>query len=139
PVYINLMTPYNPEDEAFTPKFPDWLALPFMVGIGVVAILAVLLAMRALVAYPGNPGPITNVAPIRIACLGDSVTAGLNLNPGEDYPSQLAAMLGDGYEVRNFGVNGATALRQSPLPFWEQPLFRDALEWRSKVVIFNFG
>ena len=40
------------------------------------------------------------------ACIGDSITSGFTLlNPRRDsYPSLLQNMLGDGYEVRNFGV-----------------------------------
>ena len=44
---------------------------------------------------------------IRIACVGDSLTwgAGATDNP---YPLQLSALMGDGYDVRNFGKPGAT-------------------------------
>ena len=41
----------------------------------------------------------------KLACIGDSITSGFTLlNPRRDsYPSLLQKMLGDGYEVRNFG------------------------------------
>lgn len=49
--------------------------------------------------------------PIRVACVGDSLTRGdILVNPGDDYPTQLAQMMsGASYEFYNFGVNGVTA------------------------------
>ena len=45
---------------------------------------------------------------VRVACIGDSITSGYRLaHPDRDaFPAQLQRMLGDGYEVRNFGVPG---------------------------------
>ena len=43
---------------------------------------------------------------IKIACIGDSVTWGVG---GTPYPQQLQNMLGARYEVKNFGISGATA------------------------------
>lgn len=42
---------------------------------------------------------------IKVACIGNSVTYGYLLSDRERnaYPSQLQQMLGEGYEVRNFG------------------------------------
>ena len=44
---------------------------------------------------------------IRVACIGNSITYGVGTrNPAKDsYPAVLGQMLGDGYEVRNFGVS----------------------------------
>ncbi len=41
---------------------------------------------------------------IKIACVGDSITAGTNAT---NYPMYLQNILGDGYEVKNFGKGGA--------------------------------
>ena len=46
---------------------------------------------------------------IKVACLGNSITAGAGIsNEADKYPSQLQNLLGDGYEVRNFGQNSQT-------------------------------
>lgn len=42
---------------------------------------------------------------IKIACVGDSITAGSN---DYNYPMYLQRMLGDGYEIKNFGKGGAS-------------------------------
>ena len=49
--------------------------------------------------------------PVDLVVLGDSLVAGYELGPGEDYPAQLEAALGDaGYQVAiaNAGVSGDT-------------------------------
>lgn len=48
-------------------------------------------------------------APIRIACLGDSITYGTRVKPAtESYPARLQVLLGDGFEVRSFALGGST-------------------------------
>ena len=52
---------------------------------------------------------------IRLACIGDSITFGSGIKDRDknSYPAQLAVMLGDKWDVRNFGVSGATKLKKS--------------------------
>jgi acyl-CoA thioesterase-1 len=80
-------------------------------------------------------------APIRIACVGDSITWGYGIKDREhdSYPAQLAAMLGKKWDVRNFGVNGATALKKGTRPYNEQQAFRDALSFEPDVVVIKLG
>ena len=48
---------------------------------------------------------------IRVACIGNSITAG-------GYPEKIAPLLGPSYKVENDGVSGGTLLRKGdkPLP-----------------------
>ena len=57
--------------------------------------------------------------PLKVACVGDSITFGAGIKERETqcYPVQLGQLLGDEFEVRNFGVNGATLLKQGDLPY----------------------
>ena len=52
---------------------------------------------------------------IKVACVGNSVTYGYGLEnrETESYPSRLQALLGEEYDVRNFGHSGATLLRRA--------------------------
>ena len=58
---------------------------------------------------------------IKVACIGNSVTYGYGLkNPiTESYPVQLQKMLGEKYEVKNFGHSGATLLRKGHNPYYK--------------------
>ena len=51
---------------------------------------------------------------LKVACIGDSVTAGYLLSDAtnESYPSQLQILMGGQYEVKNFGYSGATLLKK---------------------------
>ncbi|WP_449439172.1 hypothetical protein [Pedobacter steynii] len=51
---------------------------------------------------------------VKVACIGNSVTFGYGLkNPeNESYPSVLQGLLRQKYEVKNFGLSGATLLKK---------------------------
>lgn len=77
---------------------------------------------------------------IRVACVGDSITAGVGAARGKSYPAQLAKVLGDKWEVRNFGVSGSTLLKRGDLPYQKQQAFKAALEYNPNVVVIGrFG
>ena len=78
---------------------------------------------------------------IKVACIGNSVTYGYgHENPSlTSYPSQLAEMLGDDYEVGNFGKSGATLLRKGHRPYNEQEEFKKALEFAPDIAIIHLG
>jgi lysophospholipase L1-like esterase len=79
--------------------------------------------------------------PKRIACVGDSITYGAGVEQREvnNYPAQLGRMLGEGYQVRNFGVSGATLLKQGDKPYIKQKAYTDALEFKPDIVIIKLG
>ena len=56
--------------------------------------------------------------PIKIACIGNSVTYGYgHTNPAiTSYPAQLQKLFGEKYLVKNFGYSGATLLRKGHNP-----------------------
>jgi lysophospholipase L1-like esterase len=80
-------------------------------------------------------------APIRVACVGDSITFGAGIANREvnSYPAQLGRMLGDKWEVRNFGVSGATLLTKGDLPYVKQRAYTDALAYKPDVVVIKLG
>lgn len=78
---------------------------------------------------------------IRVACIGNSVTfgAGIKNRADDAYPVQLQSMLGDEYDVRNFGLNGATLLKKGHRPYWEQDVFQQAKDFMPHLVIIHLG
>ncbi|GAB4052216.1 GDSL-type esterase/lipase family protein [Spirosoma litoris] len=79
--------------------------------------------------------------PIRIACVGNSITYGATLaNRERDaYPSQLQNLLGKGYEVLNFGVSGRTLLRDTPAAYTTTTQYQDALKSNPNIVFIKLG
>lgn len=80
-------------------------------------------------------------APVKVACVGDSITFGAGVASREklSYPKQLGYLLGENYEVRNFGRNGATMLAKGNLPYIKQPEYRKSLDYQPDVVLMMLG
>jgi acyl-CoA thioesterase-1 len=80
-------------------------------------------------------------APKRIACVGDSITfeAAIKDRSKNCYPAQLGRMLGEKFEVRNFGVNGATMLKKGDKPYWKLKAYADAHDFQPEVVVIKLG
>lgn len=78
---------------------------------------------------------------VRVSCIGDSITWGMTLSDREReaYPSQLQSLLGEGYEVRNFGKNGATLLFNGHRPYIGQEEFRSAMQYPADVLVIHLG
>lgn len=82
--------------------------------------------------------------PVRVACIGDSITYGHGINDtNQTYPAQLQALLGPGYQVRNFGKSGTTVTRDSvsgwARGYLRQPEHTNALAFQPDVMICNLG
>jgi lysophospholipase L1-like esterase len=79
--------------------------------------------------------------PIRVACIGDSITNAASTGAREKtaYPAQLQVMLGADYEVKNYGVGGATMLRKSERPYWTLKEYADAKAFAPDVVVIKLG
>lgn len=77
----------------------------------------------------------------KVACVGNSITYGYNL-PNRDtqaYPVQLQKLLGEKYEVGNFGKSGATLLNSGHRPYMQQEEFRKAVDFAGDIVVIHLG
>ena len=77
----------------------------------------------------------------RIACVGDSITYGAAIRDRANhcYPKVLGDLLGKGYTVRNYGVNGATLLKNGDRPYWKLGAFKQVTDFGPNVVILKLG
>jgi sialate O-acetylesterase len=84
---------------------------------------------------------VAQKATLKVACIGDSVTAGYLLSDAanESYPSQLQIMMGGQYEVKNFGHSGATLLKKGSTPYFNTKECADAIAYRPDIVIIHLG
>ena len=74
-----------------------------------------------------------------VACVGDSITQGVGAEKGKAYPSQLQELLGDQWEVKNFGVSGRTLLKHGDHPYWIEKAYENALASNPSVVVIMLG
>ncbi len=80
-------------------------------------------------------------AQTKVACVGDSISAGYALKDPdtESYPAQLQALLGDAYSVGNFGLSGATLQKKSDYSYWETEQQKGSLEFSPDIVVIMLG
>lgn len=78
---------------------------------------------------------------VKVACVGNSITYGAYIEDREhnSYPAQLQRYLGDGFQVRNFGVNGATALRRGDKPYVGLKAYEESKSFQPDIVIIKLG
>ena len=81
------------------------------------------------------------VGKVRIACIGDSITYGSGIEQRErySYPSVLQRLLGEAYDVKNFGVSGATLLKIGDKPYWRESAFVQASDFEPNSVVIKLG
>ncbi len=78
---------------------------------------------------------------IKVACVGNSITYGSGIQHRDSlsYPAQLGRMLGEKWEVRNFGVGGRTLLSKGDRPYIKEKAYADALSFLPEVVLIKLG
>jgi len=79
--------------------------------------------------------------PVRVACVGDSITYGHGIKDRvhDAYPGILSSMLGDKYDVRNFGVSGSTTMMSTDMPYMNEQAYKDALAFNPQIVTIKLG
>lgn len=82
--------------------------------------------------------------PIRIAAIGDSLTQGLVGDDGKyttstSYTEYLLEMLGDGYEIENFGLRAQGLYKKHQYYYGATKQYQAALESNPDVVVIFFG
>lgn len=86
-------------------------------------------------------GGTGNENQIRVACIGDSITYGHGVScwPKKNYPKVLGSLLGEDYYVRNFGMNGRTAMETGDRPYTEEKLYQTSLHYSADVIVLMLG
>ena len=95
--------------------------------------IAILILVSGIAAYSFATTNIVVTKPIRVACVGDSITE------GSGYPYKLNLLLGSNYIVGNFGVSGSTVSVNSKKPYIIQPEFQKAKNFQPDIIIIMLG
>ena len=88
--------------------------------------------------------PIVVKEKYRIACIGDSLTAGHNW-PNQSYPSYLAQEVDEIYEVGNFGVNGISitgyggSWKNPDMRYIKQDVYANSLAFEPDIFAIMLG
>ena len=78
---------------------------------------------------------------IKVACIGDSITYGHGVEDWADnnYPAQLQKLLGDEYNVANYGSSGACVNLDGDQPYWSRDVYQASLAYDADIIIFMLG
>lgn len=92
-----------------------------------------LLSGLSLLAFGSFNHTRYSYTPIRVACVGDSITE------GSGYPDDLQKILGRDYAVANFGVSGSTVQLHSDRPYVYQTAYRLAQMYNPEIIVIMLG
>ena len=115
--------------------------IPLSMSVKSIPLVAVLLTFVLALPLSAARKTKQTARPLRVACVGNSVTYGYGLadRDHDAYPVRLQAMLGEGYEVGNFGHSGATLLYKGHRPYVQLPEFRAAMDFKADWVVIHLG
>ena len=91
-----------------------------------------------LVAVAAFSAP-ASAAPLEVACTGTSAMQGLGSTTGHHVPDEMGRVLGAGFDVRNFGVQGTTAIKSISSSYAATSQMKAALALNPDIVLFWFG
>jgi lysophospholipase L1-like esterase len=80
-----------------------------------------------------------SVEKIKVACIGNSITENASVAEKYKYPAVLQQLLGDDYDVKNYGIGMRTMLSKGDYPYINEQKYRDALAGRPDIVIIKLG
>jgi acyl-CoA thioesterase-1 len=98
-----------------------------------VVAITVLILSAGFASYLNLTKNVVAAKPIRVACVGDSITE------GSGYPYRLRLLLGSNYAVGNFGVSGSTVSLKSSKPYMYESKFKDAIDFHPDIIVIMLG
>lgn len=78
---------------------------------------------------------------IKVACIGDSITYGHGISGWEtnNYPAVLGQILGEKYNVANFGSSGTCVNPNGDQPYTGRATYQDSLDYDADILVFMLG
>ena len=98
------------------------------------------IALSTFVAIGAGLGArLASATVLKVACTGTSAMAGLGSSTGHHVPDEMGRDLGAGFEVKNFAVEGATAIKSISSSYASTSEMKAALAYNPDIVLFWFG
>lgn len=93
-----------------------------------------------VVVHPRTPKP--DPSKRILACVGDSLTYGAGVRftrQRDSYPAQLGALLGDEWQVLNYGLSWRTLQDTGDLPYKSDRFFQESLKCGAEIYLLMLG
>lgn len=89
---------------------------------------------------PPEEKVVRQLPPLRIVCVGNSITEGYgNTSQEKAWPAQTNKLLGNGYTVLNCGVSGSTMFKNYTESYWATSNFTKAKTADPQILIIALG
>ncbi|HEX3020839.1 MAG TPA: GDSL-type esterase/lipase family protein [Lachnospiraceae bacterium] len=107
------------------------------------SLVTIVIIFIGILIYPYHSKfPVVDSSKINVACIGDSITYGSGVKDSRDkdsYPVQLNKMLGEDYQVLNYGASGRTLQDIGAKPYRKTGFIGATLEANPEYVIIMLG
>lgn len=105
-----------------------------------IKILLLFIFIFSHIAYSNNQPEARALQPVRIVCVGNSITAGFGSTSEETaWPALANKLLGKQYVVFNCAVSGTTMFKRSNAPYWNTDRFTKAKSLDPQILIISLG
>lgn len=105
-----------------------------------IGILLLLVFIFSHITYGSNHSRIKTPQPVRIVCVGNSITAGFGSTSEEAaWPGIANKLLGNQYAISNCAVSGTTMFKRSNAPYWTTDRFAKAKSLHPQILILSLG
>lgn len=119
----------------------------FLTIILVIVVVLVITAVAGFkyLYYNGLSGQTANPeaaeGQIKVACIGDSITYGYGISDWEknNYPAILGQILGEEYNVANFGSSGTCVNPNGDRPYMDRATYQESLAYDADILVFMLG
>lgn len=103
-------------------------------------ILLLFVFISSYILYANNHRGTQAPQPVRIVCVGNSITAGFGSTSEETaWPALANKLLGNQYAVSNCAVSGTTMFKRSNAPYWATDRFAKAKSLHPQILILSLG
>ena len=85
--------------------------------------------------------PVVDQEKIHIACIGDSITFGAGVNGVKEktWEYKLNQMLGEGYQVLNYGISARTLQDEADYPYTAEKFYKKSHDVLADIYIIMLG
>jgi lysophospholipase L1-like esterase len=101
---------------------------------GKLSMKIVILSLSCVLFFAGS-----SIAQIKVACIGNSITAGTAVGANNSYPAFLQTLLGSRYAVHNDGVSATTMLKNGDTPYWKNGMLNDVFSFLPAIITIKLG
>lgn len=107
-------------------------------AVAVVLLICVILVSRKGTTSKAEASTTTKT----IACVGDSITFGSGVighRKTQSYPAILQQLVGDEYQVSNFGIRSRTLVSTGDFPYIKEKYYEESLAMQADIYIMMLG